>query len=174
MSEGSTKMALLATLVTGAWGLAIATLGCRADDRPAPTATTTHPEPTAAVTRCQQALQQVRGTDVQAQRIIAQGCQDLFALDGCRQAWGRLDPYSPHTRASAVASACAAAYCPVLRPPLPALCTRQVASLRPSELATLWNELFPVILAHDLGPELSRDVGKAFKETAERVAASRQ
>ena len=127
-------------------------------------------EPAAAAARCKQALEQVRGTGAQAQRLIAGGCRDLFVKEDCRNAWGRFDQRT-ETRARDVAAACAAAYCPALQPPRPELCGRDPAALPPRQLAAAWNELLPAILRHDLGPELSNEMREAFKATAERAAA---
>jgi hypothetical protein len=101
-----------------------------------------------AVDRCVAAMNAARAAPSNA-GAIARACADLYREPGCRDAHLHFDDAPVAERASALAKACAAAYCPKIpAPQQPALC--KAPPSKPSELARDWHAFRVMILEHDL------------------------
>jgi hypothetical protein len=125
------------------------------EDTAAATSAGRHPDPTGAIARCRDAIR-ANGPEVPpAERAAAMGlaCADLYVEPACRDALRTFNDVPAHERASRFARTCASAYCPQLPAPRPALCARDLDSVRASELGPLWSELGEAILKYDLGTE---------------------
>lgn len=163
----------------GLWAL-ISLAGCSKDVGAAPLPNAGEPVAPAAKTaesalvdRCIAAHEHSRTVDpAAAYGVIVDQCLTLMVKqEGCRQALKQSLVVDAAVRASTVATGCAAAYCPLLPEPKPAICARDVASIAPTELPRLFSELFMQVRTRELGATEAARLERGIKEIVARDKA---
>jgi len=120
----------------------------------------------ALVDRCIAAHKHSRTVDpAAAYAVIVNECLAVMVKeDGCKKAFELSLEADASARASTVATGCAAAYCPLLGEPKPAICARDVATIAATELPRLFSELFMQVRTHDLGATEAARLEEGIKE----------
>lgn len=102
---------------------------------------------------------------------VARSCAPLFLDPECRKAHEKFDLMPPSERAKTLALVCRNAYCPVLKPPLPALCDGLPDPEDRAAVAKAWSDFVPIVLAHDHGTKAD-DVIAALKSAPTPATSS--
>lgn len=106
-----------------------------------------------SVTRCERAIYEAttKQTIQEASRIYHEGCADLHAEPGCRQAFHDAAKAKPENQLSMTAEGCRKAYCPILGPSKFEIC-RDDFKATPASLLRAWPPFQSAVLKHDTGP----------------------